>query len=95
MAMDSKGILWVAIWGGFAVNGFDSLTGKLIHQIELPVPHVSTVAFVGPELNELLITTSRKGLSKAELQKYPLSGKLFLITMENPGVSINPFIMNF
>jgi len=86
MAMDKNGILWVAIWGGFCVAGFDSRTGKHVDSISLPVPHVSSVAFVGENLKKLLITTSRKDMDQQRLEAFPLSGCTFITDMEVSGV---------
>lgn len=86
MALDKNGVLWVAIWGGFCVAGFDAKTGKHVHSISLPVPHVSSVAFVGENLKKLLITTSRKDMDQQRLETFPLSGSTFITDMEVSGV---------
>ena len=85
MAMDLAGILC----------GFDSHTGKLIRKIILPVPQVSSCAFVGPNLENLFITSSRKGMSEMELEKYPESGRSFLIGMETSGGMMKTFNKKF
>jgi len=95
MAMDVNGILWVAIWGGFAVGGYDIKTSRLVHKITVPVPHVSSCAFVGSNLDYLLITTSRKGLSQEDLLKYPESGRTFLVQMDTKGVQMRAFSKKF
>lgn len=60
MAMDEEGMLWVALWGGFGAGRWNVLTGEMIDFIRLPVPHVSSCAFAGDELDQLVITTARK-----------------------------------
>lgn len=95
MAMDKKNNLWVAIWGGFCVVAFDTETGLEVDRIELPVQHVSSCAFVGPNLDHLVITSSRKDMSAEELSKYPDSGAVFLIAMDNTGVQLNTFNKDF
>lgn len=83
MAMDAEGMLWIALWGGHGVSRWDVVTGKMIGFIRLPVPQVSSCAFVGKDLDQLLITTARKGMSEEELSLYPESGHTFIV---NPGV---------
>lgn len=95
MAMDRNGVLWVAIWGGFAIHGYDMTSGRLVSKIDLPVPNVSSCAFVGPNLDYLFITSSRKGLSDLELKQYPESGRTFLVPMETSGVETSVFKKNF
>ncbi len=86
MAIDSSGMLWIAQWGGSGVYRWNPITGSLIEVLELPVPNVSSCAFVGPDLDHLLITTARQDLSASELAKYPNSGDVFLSKMEVRGV---------
>lgn len=62
MAVDEDGGLWVALWGGGAVNHYDP-AGLLVETIKVPgVTQVSSCAFGGPCRDVLYITTSRKGL---------------------------------
>lgn len=86
MAMDEEGKLWIALWGGFGVGRFDPQNGNMISFIELPVPHVTCCAFIGEDRRTLLITTAKKGLSEQELDKYPLSGHLFIAVVDVVGL---------
>ncbi|MET0929235.1 MAG: SMP-30/gluconolactonase/LRE family protein [Aeromicrobium sp.] len=83
MCVDAEGHLWIAIWGGGQVRRY-SPAGDLVDVIELPAPHVTSVAFVGPALDRLVVTTARSELSDTQLGAHPLSGALFLT---RPGVS--------
>ncbi|WP_290798532.1 SMP-30/gluconolactonase/LRE family protein [Flavihumibacter sp. UBA7668] len=87
MAMDSEGMLWVALWGGFGVGRFNPATGEMLSFVEVPAPQVSSCAFVGEHLNLLMITTARTGLDASTLQQYPNSGHVFIV---NPGVTGAP-----
>lgn len=78
MTIDDEGMLWVAIWGGFCVNRYNPNTGELIGTVQVPVPHVSSCAFGGEEMNTLFITTAKAGLSEQQLKEYPLSGSFFI-----------------
>ncbi|MEK7474608.1 MAG: SMP-30/gluconolactonase/LRE family protein [Candidatus Coatesbacteria bacterium] len=75
--LDADGNLWVAHWGGSNVTCYDPRTGKALHQIRVPASLVTSVAFGGPDLDILYITTARVGLSDEELKKQPLAGGLF------------------
>ncbi|MEO8094074.1 MAG: SMP-30/gluconolactonase/LRE family protein, partial [Pseudolysinimonas sp.] len=50
---------------------------------DVPAPHTSCVAFAGPDLDTLVITSATQDLTAEQLAEYPLSGRLFTHT---PGV---------
>jgi sugar lactone lactonase YvrE len=79
MAIDEEGFLWIAHWGGFCIGRWNPSNGKLVQSIPLPVPRVSSCAFVGEHLNHLLITTARQNLTEIELKTYPESGNVFIV----------------
>ncbi len=79
LTVDAEGGVWVAMWGGSAVHRY-SPSGQLSEVIRVPASQVSAVAFGGENLDQLYITTSRKGLgSDAEVG----AGALFVA---DPGV---------
>lgn len=84
MAIDTNGMLWIAHYNGFGVYQWNPHNGELLQKIELPVPRVTCCAFGGPDLDQLLITTAREGMTKEEVEKYPLSGSVFIAT---PGIT--------
>ena len=55
--------------------------------VQLPTTNVTSVAFGGPNLDDLHITTARQGLSDAQLAAEPHAGDLFVT---RPGVSGHP-----
>jgi sugar lactone lactonase YvrE len=83
MAMDDEGMLWVAHSGGFGVFRWNPSNGLLLDSVQLPVPNITSCAFVGEELDQLLITTARENLTEKQLALYPESGGLFIAS---PGV---------
>ncbi len=83
MAIDEKGNLWIALWGGSAVGCWDPATGKLVDKISVSAKNVTSCAFGGNDLSILYITTATQGLNQETLDKYPLSGGLF---KAKPGV---------
>ncbi|TCD00217.1 SMP-30/gluconolactonase/LRE family protein [Pedobacter psychroterrae] len=84
ITIDNQGMLWVALYGGFALGRWNPLSGKLIDLIKLPVPNVTNCCFAGDQLDELVITTARENLTPQQLSEYPESGNLFII--KSPGV---------
>jgi sugar lactone lactonase YvrE len=63
-----------------------SPTGELLQEIGLPVRCPTSVAFGGPDLRTLYVTSASKGRSNDELAKYPHSGKVLAFTVDVPGV---------
>jgi sugar lactone lactonase YvrE len=89
MAIDEEGMLWIAHWGGFGVYRWNPRNGDLMEVLELPVPNVSSCAFVGENLDHLLITTARQDLGEEDLKKHPGSGDVFLQKLPVRGVAAN------
>jgi sugar lactone lactonase YvrE len=90
MCVDAAGDLWIAFWGGGEVRRY-SPAGQLTGVVEVGVPHVTSVAFVGPGLDRLLITTATKDLTDADLARYPDSGRLFLADVGATGLPSTPW----
>ncbi len=61
LTVDAEGGVWVALYGGWAVRRYTA-QGRLDEVIEVPARQVTAVTFAGPELDQLIITTSRHGL---------------------------------
>jgi sugar lactone lactonase YvrE len=83
MTIDEEGMLWVALWGGFGVGRFNMNTGKRVAFIKVPAPHVSSCSFAGKDLDHLVITTAKEGMTPEDIVKYPESGNVFIV---KPGV---------
>ncbi len=84
-AVDSAGRLWTAIWGGSCVEARGP-DGAVVARVEVPVPHVTCVAFGGPDLRRMFITTARQGLEAAGLMAAPQSGSVFVADLDVPGL---------
>ncbi len=87
LTVDAEGGVWVALWGGSAVHRY-APGGELTEVVELPVRQVSAVAFAGPELDRLVITTSRKGLGD---QAEAAAGALFTARPGVRGMPVREF----
>jgi sugar lactone lactonase YvrE len=86
MTSDTDGNLWIAIWGGAQITRWDPRNGKLLEQIPLPAKNVTSCVFGGENLDELYITSARKGLDKADLTAYRHSGSLMRVKTKVRGM---------
>ncbi|NWF63836.1 MAG: SMP-30/gluconolactonase/LRE family protein [Chloroflexi bacterium] len=86
MTSDVQGNLWIAMWGGARVTRWNPNTGQLLEQFPVPALQPSCPVFGGKDLNELYVTSARKDMSEADLQKYPLSGALFKAVTKYEGM---------
>jgi sugar lactone lactonase YvrE len=78
LAVDAEGNLWIAMWDGGCVRQF-SAKGRLLRTIELPVSRPTSVAFGGPYLDQLFITSARGGIPHAQLGAEPHAGSIFVV----------------
>jgi DNA-binding IclR family transcriptional regulator/sugar lactone lactonase YvrE len=75
LALDPDGRLWVALWDGWSVARIDE-NGEIDRVLALPVPRPTGLAFAGPGLNSLYVTSARLGLARDVLENAPSSGCL-------------------
>lgn len=78
LRVDAGGNLWVAVWGGSQVRCFRP-DGALLHVVEVAAPNTTAVAFAGPGLGTLVITTASIGLTDEQRAEFPASGRLFAV----------------
>ena len=86
LAVDAEGAIWVAIWDGWSVHRY-APDGTLLETVRLPVPRPTSVCFGGPDLKTLFVTTARVRLPARVLAEAPLSGSLFAMRTETPGIA--------
>jgi sugar lactone lactonase YvrE len=77
MTLDAEGYLWVALWGGWAVERY-APDGRLDMRVEVPAEQASSCVFGGPDLDLLFITTARKGFPAGGRPDQPEAGGLFV-----------------
>jgi sugar lactone lactonase YvrE len=87
MCADVDGNLWIAIFGAGEVRCFTP-SGEHLATVEVGTPHTTSVAFVGRNLDRLLITTGRAELSPEEREQEPDAGKLFLADVGTRGTPV-------
>jgi sugar lactone lactonase YvrE len=87
LTVDSEGHVWGAIYGeGLVVR--ISPGGEVTERIEVPTPNTTSVAFGGPGLQTLFITTAAQGL---EPGSDPNAGAVFAVDLEVAGRHPNVF----
>lgn len=84
MCPDAEGNLWIAVWGGNRVER-RTPAGELLAVVEVAAPHTSSVAFAGPGLDTLVITSATDDLSLADLAAHPDSGRVFTARVDVAG----------
>jgi sugar lactone lactonase YvrE len=88
MATDSEGGVWVAMWGGSHLRRYLP-DGTLTDMVQLPVTFPTSVAFGGPDLATLYITTSRHHLDDPASE--PQAGSLLAYAPEIRGLPTRRF----
>nr|WP_238947709.1 SMP-30/gluconolactonase/LRE family protein [Caldimonas brevitalea] len=91
LTTDVLGRVWVARWGAACVTCHAPDDARELFRLALPASQVSNVAFGGPTLQTLFITTGRFGLSAEQLQAEPLAGALFAIETDTTGLPPTPY----
>lgn len=92
MCLDAEGNLWIAVWGAGEVRCY-APDGSQLATVTVAAPHTSSVAFVGPGLDLLLITTARDELSDQQLSDFPDSGRLFLADVGVRGLPVPHWVV--
>lgn len=83
MTVDADDCLWIAFWNGWCVRRL-SPDGETLGTYPMPVERPTSVAFGGPALNQLFVTSARIGLDDEALTRQPHAGGLFML---EPGVT--------
>jgi sugar lactone lactonase YvrE len=90
LAIDREGHLWSALWDGWSVAHFDA-EGRPVDRTPLPVQRPTSVAFGGPSLTDLYVTSASVGLSQQQIQAQHLAGDLFRIPADAAGLPTHRF----
>jgi len=91
MTTDAAGRLWLAHWGGSCVTCHDPDSAAELARIELPTAHITNVAFGGPDLKTLFISSARFELSPRQLAEQPLAGAVFAVDTDAQGCPAHLF----
>lgn len=89
-AVDVEGCYWTALYEGGRIRRH-APDGRLLGEIAVPARCPTMVAFGGPDLRTVFVTSARAGRPADELDRLPLSGALFALDVEVPGLPAVPF----
>jgi sugar lactone lactonase YvrE len=90
-AVDSEGAYWCAMMEGGRLLRL-SPEGEILRDLALPVRCPTMMAFGGPDLRTLYITSSRNGRPEAELAQYPMSGCLLSMRIDVAGLPEHQYL---
>ncbi|MBT3788502.1 MAG: SMP-30/gluconolactonase/LRE family protein [Alphaproteobacteria bacterium] len=85
MNTDAEGFLWVGHYNGWRVTRF-APDGGIDRVIEMPVGACTNIAFGGPDLETLYVSTAAKQLDAEALARQPLAGALFEVHVGVKGI---------
>ncbi len=83
--IDGEDHLWNAQWGGGEIVRYRP-DGSVERRLKLPVSQPSCVAFGGPSLDLLMVTSARVDLSPEQLAAEPLAGALLVYQADVAGL---------
>jgi sugar lactone lactonase YvrE len=89
-AIDEQGYYWSAGISAGVLNRW-SPDGRLDRSIPLPCSNPTAPCFGGPDLKTIFITSLRHDLPPDVLEAKPLSGGIFAIEVDVPGVPISRY----
>lgn len=89
-ALDAENHLWVAEFGGAKVKRYDP-DGRVVQVISVPSTQVTSCAFAGPHLRELVIVTAKRLLDDRARAQQTHAGDLFVAELQTPGVAPHLF----
>jgi sugar lactone lactonase YvrE len=90
LTVDAEDGIWVCLFGGGAIHRYTA-RGALDAVVELPTSNPTSLAFGGPNLDQLFVTSAKHRLSDAQLAHQPLAGSLLTVAAGVAGVPANSF----
>jgi sugar lactone lactonase YvrE len=89
-AADMAGFYWSAGISAGVLNRW-SPDGRLDRRIPLPCASPTMPCFGGPDMKTIFITSARHGVAAEALAAKPLSGSIFAVRVDVPGVPVARF----
>jgi sugar lactone lactonase YvrE len=77
LAVDAEGYVWSAKWDGWRIVRY-APDGRVDRVLELPVQRPTSLAFGGPDLEDLYVTTAWYDFDEATRAAQPLAGRLLM-----------------
>jgi len=90
---DAEGFLWSAHWGAGRIVRY-APDGKLDRILDVPVTQPTCIAFGGPALDHLFVTSARDGLAAEDSARQPSAGDVFVYKMGCVGLPEPRFILD-
>ena len=89
MAVDAEDCLWVCAFEGGEIRRL-APDGVLVRRIAMPVSNPTSLAFGGPALSILYVTSAKHRLSADQLEAQPLAGAVFALDPGTHGIPSAP-----
>jgi sugar lactone lactonase YvrE len=83
-AVDAEGNYWSALYQGQRIVKI-SPEGNILEEFPVPATYPTMVAFGGPDMSTLFVSTCRAAQTDEELKKFPQAGGIFAITTNTKG----------
>ncbi|XP_063961128.1 regucalcin-like [Lytechinus pictus] len=80
MCIDDEGMLWVALFDGWAVNRYNPKTGEKLRSIKFPTKNITSCCWGGANRNEPYVTCAKHFLKPDELKEQDTAGSIFRVT---------------
>lgn len=90
MTTDAAGRIWIAHWSGSQVSCRDPDTAEVLLRVPMPARQVTNLAFGGPQLRTLYITSAAENLD-ADLCASTPQGGLFELETDAEGLPANRY----
>jgi sugar lactone lactonase YvrE len=90
LRVDAAGDVWCAFWDGAHMTRFTP-DGVVAEQVGVPVIRPTSIAFGGPRLQTMYITSASIGLTSSQLDMWPLAGAVLRRDVDTPGRPSTPF----
>jgi L-arabinonolactonase len=88
--VDAQGYLWNAHWGAGRVVRY-AIDGSIDLEIPVPATQPTCIAFGGPNLDMLYVTSAREGLHADSLAAQPHAGDVFVYQLNIKGLADSRF----
>ena len=85
MTVDAEGFLWNAHWDGWRITRYDP-DGRIDRVLTVPVPKPTSIAFGGPDMKRLYITSASLDMTPQQMAEAPWSGCLMACDLDVAGL---------
>lgn len=90
LRVDAEGHVWCAFWDGAHLTRFTP-AGQVAEVVQVPVLRPTSLAFGGPDLRSMYITSASIDLTEEQLKEWPRSGAVLQREAAVPGQPANHY----